>query len=61
VELDTVVRFAYFVSLRRVGEAFDSNGASNLGLRDATLALEWVQENVAAFGGDPSKVRLDQH
>ncbi len=45
-----------FLDLSAYGEQFASSG--NVGMLDLVLALEWVRDNVAKFGGDPSSVTI---
>lgn len=33
---------------------------ANAAFKDQVLTLQWTQENIAAFGGNPNKVRFYQ-
>jgi len=39
----------------------DSDAPGNYALLDLTAALRWVQENIKAFGGNPTQVTLMGH
>ncbi|KAI0897137.1 putative carboxylesterase [Annulohypoxylon nitens] len=45
--------FGYLAS-----EDVKENGQLNAGLLDQRFALEWVQEHISKFGGDPSRVTI---
>ncbi|WP_149831025.1 carboxylesterase/lipase family protein [Streptomyces tailanensis] len=51
-----VVTFNYRVGFEGFGHL--PGVADNRGLRDQIAALEWVRDNIAAFGGDPANVTV---
>ena len=40
------------------GFLYLGDGLANLGLLDQVAALEWVRDNISAFGGDPAQVTI---
>lgn len=56
-----VVSLNYRLGILGFGEWSDwpeLGGVSNAGLRDQLLALEWIRDHIADFGGDPGNVTL---
>lgn len=55
---DGIVAVAINYRLGADGFALVEGAPANRGLLDQVAALEWVRENIAAFGGDPARVTI---
>ena len=55
---DGVVYVSINYRLGAEGSLYLDDGVANLGLLDQLAALRWVQDNIAAFGGDPARVTV---
>ncbi len=51
-------RLGVFGFLDLAHRAAEHAQTGNLGMLDIVLALQWVQENICAFGGDPQRVTV---
>ena len=47
-----------FLHLSHLPDGKDYPDAQNLGLMDQMMALKWIHENIANFGGDPDNVTI---
>lgn len=57
-EQEDVVLVSFNYRLNVFGFPGAPNTTQNLGLLDQRLAVEWVQNNIAGFAGDPSRITL---
>lgn len=55
---DGVILVSINYRVGATGFLYLGDGIANLGLLDQIAALEWVRDNIAAFGGDPGRVTI---
>lgn len=58
VTINYRVSFFGFFHLTHLPDGKEYSDAPNLGLMDQMMALKWVHENIAGFGGDPANVTI---
>ena len=57
-DMEDVVFVNFNYRLNIFGFPGAPNLDQNVGLLDQRLAIQWVQQNIAAFGGDPSRITI---
>lgn len=57
VSVNMRLNYLGFLDVSAYGDETYKN-SGNLGLTDMVLALQWVQDNIATFGGDPANVAI---
>lgn len=58
VTLNYRVGILGFLATPELDEESGVGASGNYGILDQVAALQWVQQNIAAFGGDPTKVTI---
>lgn len=56
VSVNTRLNVLGFLDLSEYGSQYAESGIG--GMKDAVVALQWVQDNISAFGGDPGNVTI---